>query len=185
MIHSPFEERKGSLTDKDGKVLPLYALRVVNMDRLSKETILSGESVVRSLIADIINNDILLDDDMNNISGLAYNVETVVMKGEKNKVFNETTKIWEQKSFHKYVLDKDKSLPEEDRNKDGVEKYLTYMRAQRKENREQATKDKEARDKGVPTQSSVDSQQMFGELAKPDVVTETQLPTEPSVNTGN
>lgn len=185
MIHSPFEERKGSLTDKDGKVLPLYALKVINMDGLSKQTIMSGEPVVRSLIADIINNDILLDDDMNNISGLVYNVETIVMKGDKNKVFNEVTKVHEQKRFHKFVLDKDKSLPEEDRNKDGVEKYLVYMRDQRKEKKEREIKDKEAKDKGVPTEASVDSQKMFGELAKPGVVTEAQPPTEPSVNTGN
>lgn len=185
MIYSPFEERKGSLTDKDGKVLPLYALKVINFDGLSKQTIMSGESVVRSLVADIINNDILLDDDMNNISGLAYNVETIVMKGDKNKVYNEEKKVWEQKRFHKFVLDKDKSLPEEDRNKDGVEKYIVYMREQRKNEKEQETKDKEAKDKGVPTEASVDSQKMFGELVKPGVITEVQPPTEPSINTGN
>lgn len=174
MVYVPFEERQGTLTDKNGNILPLYALKVINLDGLRKQTIMAGESVVRSLVADVINNDILLDDEMTKLSGLVYGVETIPLK---DKVFNEMTKEWEQKKFHKFSLDIMKSIPEENRNRDGVEKYLTHMEKRIKEKREQEKKDKEAKEKGTSTQAQIDSQETFGKFRSPNDHVMTEVPT--------
>ena len=182
MVYSPFEEAKGSLADKDGKILPLYRLRVIYLtgNNYYKQTIMSGESVVRSLIADIANNSdkIALDDELSNMSGLVYNVETIIMKGEKNLVWNEQRKMHEQKRFHKYTLDLTKSLPEENRKQSGVDDYLKYMDDKIVQQTEQERKDRIAKAAGIDTSAKIIAEAMYGDIQNP-----TPPPTNPPTPT--
>lgn len=161
MIYSPFEEVTGTVTDAQGNLLPLFKLKIINLNGYRKETLMTGDSVVRSLAADIVNNNIPLDDELTNIAGLVYSVESVILKGE---VPNKKTGEMEKKIWHKFTINLDKSLPEEGRSTSGVEAYLQDV-----EIAANATKETKEQDRVTVAQGSIETTEkknadaMFGD----------------------
>lgn len=165
MIYSPFEEVTGTLTDANGKLLPLYRLKVININGLSKETLMCGDTVVRSLVADIVNNGLLVDDGLTNMAGLTYSVDSILLKGEVPDRGDPTKMV--RKTWHKFALLLDKSLPESDRNTAGVEAYIQQEEAERNTDKERKEKDKATVAQGsIETTEKKNADEMFGDKNK-------------------
>lgn len=159
MIYAPFEEVKGTVTDDNGNLLPLYRLKVINLDSLRKETVMSSENAVRSLVADVVNEGILLDREMTRMAGIVYNVESILLKGT---VLNKETGKQERKTWHKFAMNLEKSLPESERSTAGVEAHVQQLEAELSTNETRKIQDKVAVEQGGETTEQKNATEMFG-----------------------
>jgi hypothetical protein len=110
-IVEPFEK---IISEKlDAKGIILYKMTVFDYEENGNRTIVAGENVIKPLCADIINNDILLDSGLENMKGLAWDVETIQLKDfakdEAGNVVKDKNGNPVYKRFHKFTFNPGRS----------------------------------------------------------------------------
>lgn len=110
-IVEPFEKIISEKLDAKGVVL--YKMTVFDYEENGNRTIVAGDNVIKPLCADIINNDILLDSELENMKGLAWDVETIQLKDfakdEVGNIIRDKNGNPVYKRFHKFTFNPTRS----------------------------------------------------------------------------
>lgn len=124
-IVEPFEKIISEKLEKKGTIL--YRMIIFDYEENGNRSVVAGENVIRPLCADIANNDILLDQDLENMKGLAWDVETIQLKDyakdEAGNISRDKNGNPIFKRFHKFTFNPTKSSLAGKKLKQGIDPF--------------------------------------------------------------